>query len=669
MAAAVLHVSSPGSGTPRQSCEERQSCEGDESPASTGEQSPATTGEATTGEESPVTATPASHAQALPSDWRARIQASDASSFTGSEGERLPARAVPGDCLARIQASDASSFTGSEGERLPAQALPSDCLASIFSHLTDVRDVARAGATCRSWWRCYSDVVRKSVSCLSLAPNPLSLEWEPLYSRPLFPPPPLVNQPLFRDSLVRQPLLRQLCLQNVRPDSTNQLLNLTGLTAQGESAGLFMDDGQGSAGSSINGRDLRCCLEDLQRSPSLRPRVDEAMAAYIGASATLPLLSGESCLNSRTSRSLALSSLQDVLRLDTPPSTISWPLHRVASMLRSFPLLASLHLPFLSHIGAGSTQDGIEPECHYIDAVCRLVASCCPSLRHCHIQFGRRLQGGRTSQHPLLVTGTNSRSQPRTVTPFVNQEFADPNDIHSSLAEIITDSDNNPHSNPPSNPHLGLAWLFHKCPSLVSLHLISSSASPACLDLSPSLIPLFSRLTRLSLSLKTIPPSLLPSLTALNSLTLHVSDPACPVTCSSAPFTRLSLLSHLELRLGPNWATAYPVPRLFQDMFSGLQASLTSLSLTLPFVAHLPVSLWELTSLRSLCIINPAFHPGVQRPEYMSGVSGLRHLTCLQLLGHTVPGLVMGALGGIIRRKGTSGTTRESRCSGILSRG
>ncbi|GJP30525.1 hypothetical protein CLOM_g3695 [Closterium sp. NIES-68] len=46
-------------------------------------------------------------------------------------------------------------------------------------------------------------------------------------------------------------------------------------------------------------------------------------------------------------------------------------------MLRSFPLLASLHLPFLSHIGAGSTQDGIEPECHYIDAVCRLVASCC----------------------------------------------------------------------------------------------------------------------------------------------------------------------------------------------------------------------------------------------------------------------------------------------------
>ncbi|CAI5514463.1 unnamed protein product [Closterium sp. Naga37s-1] len=224
--------------------------------------------------------------------------------------------------------------------------------------------------------------------------------------------------------------------------------------------------------------------------------------------------------------------------------------------------------------------------------------------------------------------------------------------------------------------------LLQRCSHLTSLHLLgshssfSSSSSPLssssstsssfpCLDFAPSLdltpshnqspttihlplsiIPLLSRLSHLSLSLKTIPPSLLPSVPSLKSLTLHVSDPSCAVTCSSAPFSHLSLLSHLELQMGPDWAKAFPVPRLYENMFSGLQDTLTSLALTLPFMAHLPLSLWELTALRSLSIRNPAFHPGVQRHAYVAGVAGLRHLSCLQLLGHPVPGLMMAALGG-----------------------
>ncbi|CAI5512354.1 unnamed protein product [Closterium sp. Naga37s-1] len=63
-------------------------------------------------------------------------------------------------------------------------------------------------------------------------------------------------------------------------------------------------------------------------------------------------------------------------------------------------------------------------------------------------------------------------------------------------------------------------------------------------------------------------------------------------------------------------------------------------------MAHLPLSIWELAALRSLSIRNPAFHPGVQRNAYVAGVAGLRHLSCLQLLGHPVPGLMMAALGG-----------------------
>ncbi|CAI5534108.1 unnamed protein product [Closterium sp. Naga37s-1] len=273
---------------------------------------------------------------------------------------------------------------------------------------------------------------------------------------------------------------------------------------------------EGGFDSYRDGRDARRCLNELQTSlssfiPAKADISSDAAAAHNEASPSLLSLDAPGGrLDSFASRSLALSSLQDVLRLDTPLSPRYWPLNRVASLLRSFPELTSLHLPFLSHLGAGpSLGEGTYAGCDYIDAICHIVAPCCPSLRHCHIEF----------------------------------------------------------------------------------------------------------------------------------------DPACTVTCSSAPFSHLSLLSHLELQMGSDWAKAYPVPRLYDNMFSGLRDTLTSLTLTLPFMAHLPLSIWELTALRSLSIRNPAFHPGVQRHAYEAGVSGLRHLSCLQLLGHPVPGLMMAALG------------------------
>ncbi|CAI5988088.1 unnamed protein product [Closterium sp. NIES-64] len=218
--------------------------------------------------------------------------------------------------------------------------------------------------------------------------------------------------------------------------------------------------------------------------------------------------------------------------------------------------------------------------------------------------------------------------------------------------------------------------LLQRCSHLTSLHLLTSNFSPSssstsssssspCLHFAPSLdlppshnhslstihlpltiIPLLSRLSHLSLSLKTIPPSLLPSVPSLKSLTLHVSDPACTVTCSSAPFSHLSLLSHLELQMGSDWAKAYPVPRLYENMFSGLK-TLSPPSLSPSLLWHtFHFRYGELSALRSLSIRNPAFQPGVQRHAYEAGVSGLRHLSCLQLLGHPVPGLMMAALGG-----------------------
>ncbi|CAI5984239.1 unnamed protein product [Closterium sp. NIES-65] len=447
---------------------------------------------------------------------------------------------------------------------------------------------------------------------------------------------------------------------------------------------------EGGFDSYRDGRDVRRCLNELQTSlssfivPAKADISSDAAAAHNEASASLPSLEASGGrLDSLASRSLALSSLQDVLRLDTPLSPRYWPLNRVASLLRSFPELTSLHLPFLSHLGAGpSLGEGTDAGCDYIDAICHIVARCCPSLRHCHIEFGRQVEGDRKSRwHPLQATGT--RSQPPDTVPLPSNSrgriFNAAAEDNQNPTDNIGDSESTGNSqNPESHPDSvhGLMLLLQRCSHLTSLHLLTSNFSPSssstsssssspCLHFAPSLdlppshnhslstihlpltiIPLLSRLSHLSLSLKTIPPSLLPSVPSLKSLTLHVSDPACTVTCSSAPFSHLSLLSHLELQMGSDWAKAYPVPRLYENMFSGLQDTLTSLALTLPFMAHLPLSIWELSALRSLSIRNPAFQPGVQRHAYEAGVSGLRHLSCLQLLGHPVPGLMMAALGG-----------------------